>query len=124
MNFIERCDPVPFDADNVDNWTVPVHWFRFPVCDQPDGMQAFFDVCIPIEDGAASLSEGETCRLLCHTLVQNLPDIAFAEAVEALARMYEFYGSSPALPAPHSPQSVKATITGNYTAPVYPVSED
>ncbi len=123
-NFIGRCDPVRFDPDDLDEWTMPNQWFRFPVCDQPDGMQAFFDVCVPVEGGILSLSEAETCRLLCHTFVQHLPDLAFGEAVEALIGIYEFYRASPALPAPPTPRSIKSRVTGSYAAPVFPVLEE
>ncbi len=124
MNSIGRCDPVQFNSDDVDEWTASDSWIRFPVCDSPDRMQAFFDVCIPGESGILSLSEMDAYRLLCHALVQHLPDMAFGEAVEALTGMYEFYRNSPTLPAPPSPRSVKARVTGSYTVPIYPILEE
>ena len=99
-------------------------WFRIPVCSHADGMEAFLDVCVPSESGSFVLSKAEAYRLFCHALVQQLPDAAFDEAVEALSGMYEFYQDSPMLPAPLSPQSLKARITGSYTAPVYPITEE
>lgn len=87
-------------------------------------MQAFFDVCLPGESGEFSFTETEVARLLCHALVQHLPDVAFGEALETLTGMYEFYREVPALPAPPLLRSVKAKITGSYTAPVFPIMEE
>lgn len=87
-------------------------------------MQAFFDVCVPSEGGESSLSEIETSRLICHAFVQHLPKAAFREAVEALAGMLEFYRDSPAILAESFPSSVKARLTGSYSAPVFSVSEE
>ena len=123
-NCIERCDPIQFDSDDSDESTDSDYWVRFPVCTHPDGMEAFFDVCIPSESEGMSLSPAATYRLLCHVLVQHLPDVAFAEAIESLKGMYEFYGDSPALLAPPPLLSVKAMVTGSYTAPVYPITEE
>lgn len=124
MNSIGRCDPVPYDSGEQEEW-IPSHcWFRFPVCEHADGMQAFFDMCVPGENGTFSLSQAETYRLLCHSLVQHLPETAFGEAVEALTGMYDFYRYSTAIPAPALPHSVKARVTANYTAPVFPVLEE
>ncbi len=64
------------------------------------------------------------CRLLCHTLVQRLPDGAFSEAVEVLADMFEFYRGQAALPLQHISNPIKATVAGSYTAPVFPVLEE
>ena len=117
MSCIERCDPIQFDSDESDESTDSDYWVRFPVCTHSDGMEAFLDVCIPSEREGMSLSPAATYRLLCHVLIQHLPDVAFGEALEALKGMYEFYGNSPALLAPPLPLSVKATVTGSYTAP-------
>ncbi len=87
-------------------------------------MEAFFDVCIPNESEGISLSPAATYRLLCHVLIQHLPEVAFAEAIESLKGMYEFYGDSPALLASPPPLSVKATVTGSYIAPVYPITAE
>jgi hypothetical protein len=124
MNSIGRCDPVPFDIDDPDESIASDCWIRFPVCDGADGMQAFFDMFIPGESGILSLSETDTYRLLCHALVQHLPDIAFGEAFEALTGMYDFYRKSPMLPSPPSPLSTKARVTGSYAAPIFPVLEE
>jgi hypothetical protein len=88
-------------------------------------MQAYFDVCIPGKAGELALSEVEAYRLLCHALVQQLPDAAYGEAIEALTGMYEFYQQVPTLPEPRRlSEPVKAKLTGSYTAPVYPVTEE
>lgn len=75
--------------------------------------------------GEFDLPEPVTVRLLCHALLQRLPDEALPEAVESLTGMYEFY-ARPRLPLPELPArpSVSARITGSYVAPVYPVTED
>ena len=87
-------------------------------------MQAYFDVRVAEKGGRLSLSEADLYRFYCHAVLQHLPDVAFGEAVEALNGMYEFYQDMvPVLPAP-PPQSVKARITGSYTAPVYPILEE
>ena len=88
-------------------------------------MQAIFDICVHGEGETVTLSKTDWYRLYCHAMVQQLPDSAFEEVVEALNRMYEFYHESPALLIPPPPpQSVRARITGSYTAPVYPFMED
>jgi len=124
-NFIERCDPLPFESEDSDEGTGPYRRFRFSVCNHPDGMQAIFDICVHGEGETVTLSKTDWYRLYCHAMVQQLPDSAFEEVVEALNRMYEFYHESPALLIPPPPpQSVRARITGSYTAPVYPFMED
>jgi hypothetical protein len=124
MSCIERCDPIQFDSDESDELTESDYWVRFPVCTHSDGMEAFFDVCIPSESEGMSLSPAATYRLLCHVLVQHLPDVAFAEAIESLKGMHEFYRDPPALLAPPPSVSVKARVTGSFTAPVYPITAE
>ena len=126
MIFIKPCDPTQFDFDDSDEQMATIHCFPFPNCSQTDGMEAFVGVCVPEDSEGFQLSEAQSSRLLCHFLVQQLPDLAFEEAVESLTGMYEFYRESPvALLSPPPPiQSVKARITGSYTAPVYPVTEE
>lgn len=121
MTSIERCDPLQFVADEPAGTDC---WVRFPVCAHSDGMEAFFDVCIRGEFGTLALSEAETYRLLCHALVQGLPDAAFAEAVESLSGMYEFYRHESPRPAIQKSPSVEARVTGGYTAPVFSVGEE
>jgi hypothetical protein len=84
-----RCDPIPFDGNDADEWTRPDQWFRFPVCEPHDGMQAYLDVFVPCDGGTLVLSEMEAYRLLCHAMVQRLPDKAFQRAAEALVEVYE-----------------------------------
>jgi hypothetical protein len=124
MSFIGRCDPIPFDIEDPDEWDASDVWFRFPVCDHGEGMQAFLDMRIPGEGGVVSLAEADACRLLCHALVQQLPDEAFGEAVEALTGMYDFYRRAPTLPAPPCHPTMKARFSGSYTAPIFPVLEE
>jgi hypothetical protein len=87
-------------------------------------MEAFFDVCVPSEGQEGQLSQDAAYRLLCHVLVQHLPEAAFGEAFEALNGMYEFYQERPKRLTSLSISPVQASLTGTITAPVYPVSED
>ncbi len=124
VNYIGRCDPVPYDAGSEDS-TESDHWFRFPVCEQPHGTRAYFDMCVPSDSEVFTLSETDAYRLFCHIVVQLLPAGAFSEAVESLTQMFEFYREPPlALPAQAAPASVQAKVSGSYTAPVYPITED
>jgi hypothetical protein len=123
-SYTGRWHPDLFDSEQLDDCNPSDHWFRFPVCTHSDGMQAFLDVCVTGETEAISLTEAETYRLLCHVLVQHLPEPAYLEAVEALNGMCAFYRGLPGYPALPAPQSVKAKITGSFTAPVYPVSDE
>ena len=125
MSSIEQCYPLRFDSDDQSDQLDMVRCVTFPICSQSDGMQAFVGVCVPEEGEGLQLSEAQMSRLFCHFLVQQLPDRAFVEAVESLTGMYDFYRDSPpALPSPTPNQSVKVRITGSYTAPVYPITEE
>lgn len=125
MSCIEPCYPLQFSADEPDDQAEAVRYFMFPLCSQSDGTHAFVGVCIPEVSSALELNNAQTSRLLCHFLVQHLPDLAFEEAIESLAGMYEFYRESPPeLPAPLQNPSVKARVMETYTAPVYPISEE
>lgn len=124
-NYIGPCDPISFDAFEPNEWTDAECWFRFPVSEYPAGTQAFFDVKVSEKDGVLSLSEADMCRLYCHAVLQQLPDRAFEEAVEVLNGMHEFYKNTPPLlPQPSPTKSLRAKITGHYTAPVYPIPEE
>jgi hypothetical protein len=65
-------------------------------------------------------------RLLCHTIIQQLPDTAFQEAVESLKDMWEFYAHTPKLPEPlpvaTSKLQGKVTEVREYVA--QPIFED
>jgi hypothetical protein len=126
ISSIEQCYPLRFDSDDQSDQLDMVRYVTFPICSQSDGMQAFVGVCVPEEADGLQLSEAQMSRLFCHFLLQQLPDLAFEEAVDSLTGMYEFYRESlTALPALTPPnQSVKARITGTHTAPVYPVTEE
>lgn len=126
MILIEPCSHIKLDRDESEEGMTAFRCFPFSICSQPNEMQAFVGVCAPEDpDGSIQLSEAQTARLLCHFMVQRLPDAAFDETVETLAGMYDYYRESrPALPAPESTQSFSAVISGGYTEPVYPVSEE
>lgn len=82
-------------------------------------------MCVPSDSEVFTLSETDAYRLFCHIVVQLLPAGAFSEAVESLTQMFEFYREPPlALPAQAAPASVQAKVSGSYTAPVYPITED
>lgn len=57
-------------------------------------------------------------------MLQYLPDEAFGEVVDSLNGMYEFYDSPSELPLIPELSVVKARVTGSYSAPVYPVTEE
>ena len=64
-------------------------------------------------------------RLLCHALVQLIPDEGLSEMMGSLSDMNVFYRlpravSPPALPG----RSIPVRITGSYVEPVYPVTEE
>lgn len=120
-NYIGQCDPLQLEPDETSG---TVCWFRFPVCEHSEGIAAYFDVCLRGDRSGLTLSEVEAYRLLCHAIVQSLPDAAFKEAVESLSGMYEFYQPVPALPATQAMRSVKAKVTGSYAAPVFSVGEE
>jgi hypothetical protein len=75
--------------------------------------------------GKVDLPEPILNRLLCHGLLQRLPDEALSEAMELLCGMYEFYrrppSQPPALPAP---MSIPVRMLPSVVRPVYPVTEE
>src|SRR5437870_355782 len=82
-NYIGQCDPIPFDSDDSGDWMELERWFRFPVCEHSENMQAYFDVRVAEKGGVLTLSEADMYRLYCHAMLQHLPDSAFREAVDA-----------------------------------------
>lgn len=77
-------------------------------------MGAVLEICHPYLPEEDAWSEADLNRLVCHLLVQQLPDEGLAEAVESLAEMCEFYARLPAphsaLPQPAASQPVKAKV--------------
>lgn len=64
-------------------------------------------------------------RLLCHALLQRLPDEALSEAVQSLFDMNEFYHLPQSVAPLSLPQkSIPVRITGSYMEPVYPITEE
>lgn len=75
--------------------------------------------------GIAELPEPMVQRLLCHALIQRLPDEGLAEAMQSLTDTNEFYRLPRFVLPPLLPQkSIPVRITGSYVEPVYPVTED
>lgn len=71
------------------------------------------------------LSDSQLRRLLCHALLQRLPDEGLAEAMQSLADMNEFYRLPRFVPPQPLPQkSIPVRIGETILAPVYPVTED
>jgi len=75
--------------------------------------------------GVFDLPEPIMAKLVCHSLLQHLPDEAMPEAVESLLLMREFYSvprvePKQVLPAPPIPARWGETRT----AQVVPVTED
>lgn len=87
-------------------------------------MRAFFDICLPCDDDGIRLTQSDAVRLLCHVLIQHLPAAAVSEALNSLAEAYDFYRSAPPPPSLEPQQALKAKVTGNHAAPVFPVEEE
>ena len=126
IDFTGRCDLVRFRWPHIDDDPdAKSYWFRFPLAHQPDCFSAFLDLYIHEPPEGVTLSETDADRLLCHLLLQRMPDEGLKEAIESLSGMCEFYrlpaGSPKPLPAP---KSVRARITGSYVAPVFPATEE
>jgi hypothetical protein len=119
------CDPFLPDEDELDRSGESTCWVRFPVCEHSGGMQAFFDVCLPSDGKAFSLSEPEMYRLLCHVLVQRLPDKAFEEAIESLSELHQFHTAS-VIPSQSLPASrgIPGQVGATYVRPVFPVTDE
>ncbi|MHB1426292.1 MAG: hypothetical protein ACYC3I_24265 [Gemmataceae bacterium] len=75
--------------------------------------------------GTAELPEPLLQRLLCHALLQCLPDEGLDEAVQSLGDMNEFYRLPRYVPPPPLPRkSIPVRMGKPIIAPVYPVTED
>jgi hypothetical protein len=76
--------------------------------------------------GEPELSEGDVKRLLCHVLIQHLPEEGLSEAFESLSDMYTFY----LMPAPPMKTLAEPAKTGRgriseaVVRPVFPISEE
>ncbi len=88
-------------------------------------MHVFLGLCVPEYGEEFHMTNYETSRMVCHLVIQNLPDSAMGDAVESLKGMYEFYRDPPlAIPVTARNPPVKATVSRSYTAPVYPITEE
>ncbi|MGH7173119.1 MAG: hypothetical protein ACRELF_00085 [Gemmataceae bacterium] len=75
--------------------------------------------------GKVDLPEPILNRLLCHGLLQRLPDDALSEAMESLFGMYEFYRLPRYVPPPPLPRkSIPVRMGPGYVRPVFPVTEE
>lgn len=64
-------------------------------------------------------------RLLCHALLQRLPDEGLDEAAESLFHMNEFYRLPRYAPPPALPRkSLTVQMGAGYVRPVFPVTEE
>lgn len=64
-------------------------------------------------------------RMLCHFMIDHLPDQALSELIESMADMHDFYEHRP--PAlQHLPerQYLPARVVDQYERPVFQVTED
>src|SRR4051794_15527259 len=77
-----QCDPSTPEFEDQGEEAEPDRWLKFPVRVGPDGEHAYFAMCVPCEGGSVVLSEAALYRMVCHALVQRLPDEAFEKAVE------------------------------------------
>lgn len=75
--------------------------------------------------GTAELPEPILKRLLCHALLQRLPDEGLDEAAESLFNMNEFYRLPHyAPPPPLLGKSLTVQMGPGYVRPVFPVTEE
>lgn len=64
-------------------------------------------------------------RILCHALVDRLPEEAFRELLEALVSLYEYHQAPQYLPAlPPPPVSVEARLSRTYVRPTVEIEEE
>jgi len=64
-------------------------------------------------------------RILCHVLVDRLPEAAIFELLESLRSIFEFYQEPPHLPAlPAHPTTFTAKFSGTYVRPTFEISEE
>lgn len=70
-------------------------------------------------------SEAIKTRIVCHFLIQHLPDNALREVWESLSEIHAFY-ATPARPRLSAPQPalMPATLGPVTVRPVFPVSEE
>jgi hypothetical protein len=75
--------------------------------------------------GTPELPEPILKRLLCHALLQRLPNEGLNEAVESLFHMNEFYRLPHYVPPPSLPRkSLTVQMGPGYVRPVFPVTEE
>lgn len=75
--------------------------------------------------GTVELPEPILKRLVCHALVQRLPEEGLDEAVQSLIDMNEFYRLPPYVPPPALPRkSIPVRMGPGYVRPVFPVMEE
>jgi hypothetical protein len=100
------------------------HWFLPPLGQSGEAM---FVIGLHLfgTSGKLDLPGPILNRLLCHGLVQRLPEDALPEAVESLSEMYKFYRQpflqQPVLPAP---TSIPVRMGPAIVRPVFPVTEE
>lgn len=82
------------------------------------------DVCVNDESGDFSIEGTDALRLACHRLIQQLPSVAFNEAIETLHEIQEFYRHPPAKLETQPPQKIAAQIAASQLAPVFPLTEE
>ena len=64
-------------------------------------------------------------RILCHALIDRLPEASFPELLEMLRNIYEFYQEPQYAPAlPSAPISVEAQLSRTYVRPAIEIEEE
>lgn len=87
-------------------------------------MSAYFDVCVHDRNSFA-FSEIDAYRLLCHALIQSLPDAAMAEATESLSDLQDYKPLLPYASAfPKAGPSISAEIGPTIIRPIFPVVDE
>jgi hypothetical protein len=101
------------------------HWF-FPRLGQPGEVPfAVLGLHLFGTSDTTELPEPILKRLLCHALLQRLPDEGLDEAVESLLTMNEFYRLPSYVPPPPLPRkSTPVRMGPGYVRPVFPVTEE
>lgn len=124
IDFMKPCVPAPYLRFEPSAGELGQHWF-LPLLGQPG--EACFALGLHLfgASDTTELPDSILKRLLCHVLLQRLPDEGLDEAVESLFQMNEFYRLPRYVPpAPLPRKSIPVRMGKSIIAPVFPVTED
>lgn len=118
------CGHAPFLRFEMSSGEPGQHWFLPPLSQPSESLFALSFHLFGTAD-TTELPEAVLKRLLCHALLQWLPDEGLDEAAESLFHMNEFYRLPRYVPPPPLPRkSVPVRMGKAIIAPVYPVTEE